>query len=124
MNKEQMLEMKKAYEANLVLTLAQALGFKEEEIKAEWSLEKAIITITNVTRTTTNHYTFVAENNNVLLTMLGVKTHSVNGTMIAFEALPMSIDTQTLNAITHMIMEVLNSDPMAIPKIDTMEVTE
>ena len=115
MNKKQMLEMKKAYESALVSQLAQALGLEESKVTAEWSLEQAIINIVQGDDLATNIYTFTAKDSNLLLTMMGYKTHKSNNTIIAYEVMPMSIDVATLNALNALIMNVLNSDPLAAP---------
>ena len=115
MNKEQMLEMKKAYENALVTQLAQGLGMEESQITADWSLERAIINITQSDSTATNIYTFTVRDNNLLLTMAGYKIHKSNNIIAAYEIVPMSIDVNTLNTLNTAIMNILNSDPLAAP---------
>ena len=75
MNKEQILEMKKAYESKLSTELASALGMDTKNIVADWSLDQTVISITQADDTATNIYTLTAKDNNVLLTMLGYKIH-------------------------------------------------
>ena len=114
MNKEQILEMKKAYESKLSTELASALGMDAKNIVADWSLDQTVISITQADDTATNIYTLTAKDNNVLLTMLGYKIHkSANGAIIAYEAMPMSIDMATFGALNSIVMSVLNSDPLA-----------
>lgn len=114
MNKEQILETKKAYESKLSTELASALGMDTKNIVVDWSLDQTVINITQTDDTTTNVYTLTAKDNNVLLTMLGYKIHkSANGAIIAYEAMPMSIDMATLGGLNGIIMTVLNSDPLA-----------
>ena len=124
MNKEQILEMKKAYESKLSTELASALGMDTKNIVADWSLDQTVISITQADDTVTNIYTLTAKDNNVLLTMLGYKIHkAANGAIIAYEATPMSIDIATLGALNSIVMTVLNSDPLAA-EIDEAVVEE
>jgi hypothetical protein len=113
MNKEQILEMKKAYENALVIQLAQALGMEESKVTAEWSLEQTVINIVQGDEIATNTYTLTAKDNNLLLTMMGCKIHKSNNVIIAYEVMPMSIDIATFNALNALIMNILNSDPLS-----------
>jgi hypothetical protein len=125
MNKELILEMKKAYESKLSTELASALGMDTKNVVADWSLDQTVINITQVDNTATNIYTLTAKDNNILLTMLGYKTHkSANGAIIAYEATPMSIDIATFGALNSIVMNILNSDPLAIPENDEAVVEE
>jgi hypothetical protein len=46
--------------------------------------------------------------------MFGYKIHkAANGASIAYEATPMSIDIATLGALNSIVMNILNSDPLA-----------
>lgn len=115
MNKELILEMKKAYESKLSAELASALGMDTKNVVADWSLDQTVINITQVDNTATNIYTLTAKDNNILLTMLGYKIHkSANGAIIAYEAMPMSIDMATFGALNSIVMNILNSDPLAV----------
>ena len=115
MNKELILEMKKAYESKLSAELASALGMDTKNVVADWSLDQTVINITQVDNTATNIYTLTAKDNNILLTMLGYKIHkAANGAIIAYEATPMSIDIATLGALNSIVMNILKSDPLAV----------
>lgn len=118
MDKEQILEMKKAYENALVIQLAQALGMEESKVTAEWSLEQTVINIVQGDENITNTYIFTAQDNNLLLTMMGYKIHKANNAIIAYEVMPMSIDIATFNALNALIMNILNSDPLTAPETD------
>ena len=125
MNKELMLEMKKAYESKLSTELASSLGMNAKNVVADWSLDQTVINITQIDNTATNIYTLTAKDNNILLTMLGYKIHkAANGAVIAYEAMPMSIDISTLGALNSIITNVLNSDPLAAPETDEAVVEE
>lgn len=125
MNKEQILETKKAYESKLSTELASALGIDAKNIVADWSLDQTVINITQADDTATNVYTLTAKDNNVLLTMLGYKIHkSANGAIIAYEAMPMSIDMATFGALNNIVMNTLNSDPLIVPETDKAVVEE
>lgn len=125
MNKEQVLEMKKAYESKLSTELASALGMDAKNVVADWSLDQTVINITQADNTSTNIYTLTARDNNVLLTMLGYKIHkAANGAIIAYEATPMSIDMSTLGALNDIVTNILNSDPLAAPEPDEAVVEE
>lgn len=125
MNKELILEMKKAYESKLSAELSSALGIDAKNVVADWSLDQTVINITQSDDTTTNIYTLTAKDNNVLLTMLGYKIHrATNGAIIAYEAMPMSIDVSTLGALNSIIMSILNSDPLAAPEPDEAVIEE
>lgn len=125
MNKELILEMKKAYESKLSTELASALGMDARNVVADWSLDQTVINITQASDTTTNIYTLTAKDNNISLTMLGYKVHrGTNGAIIAYEATPMSIDLATFNALNSIVMNILNSDPLAIPENDEAVVEE
>ena len=125
MNKEQVLEMKKAYESKLSTELASALGMDAKNVVADWSLDQTVINITQADNTVTNIYTLTAKDNNVLLTMLGYKIHkAANGAIIAYEATPMSIDMSTLGALNDIVTNILNSDPLAAPEPDEAVVEE
>lgn len=125
MNKEQILEMKKAYESKLSAELASALGMDAKNVVADWSLDQTVINITQISDTATNIYTLTAKDNAVLLTMLGYKIHhAANGAIIAYEATPMSIDLSTLGALNSIVMNILNSDPLAVPETDEAVVEE
>lgn len=114
MNKELILEMKNAYESKLNTELASALNIDAKDIVVDWSLDQTVINITRVYDTTTNIYTLTAKDNNVLLTMLGYKIYkAANGATIAYEAIPMSINMSTFSALDSIIMNILNSDPLA-----------
>ena len=125
MNKELMLEMKKAYENKLSTELASALGMDVKNVVADWSLDQTVINITQADNTATNIYTLTAKDNNISLTMLGYKIHkSANGTIIAYEATPMSIDLTTLDALNGIVTNILNSDPLAAPETDEVVIEE
>ena len=112
MNKELILEMKKAYENKLSTELASALGMDTKNVVADWSLDQTVINITQADNTATNIYTLTAKDNSILLTMLGYKIHkAANGAIIAYEATPMSIDIATFGALNSIVMSILNSDP-------------
>ena len=113
MNKEQILEMKKAYENALITKLAETLGLELSQITAEWSLNQTVINITQGDKSVANVYTFTAQDNNLTLTMMGYRTHTLNNKIIAYEVIPMSINVATLNTLYTLIMNVLNSDPLA-----------
>jgi hypothetical protein len=125
MNKELILEMKKAYESKLSTELASVLGMDAKNVVADWSLDQTVINITQASDTATNIYTLTAKDNNISLTMLGYKIHrGANGAIIAYEATPMSIDLSTLGALNSIVMNILNSDPLAIPENDEAVVEE
>ena len=125
LTKEQILEMKKAYESKLSAELASALGMDAKNIVADWSLDQTVINITQISDTATNIYTLTAKDNAVLLTMLGYKIHhAANGAIIAYEATPMSIDLSTFGALNSIVMNILNSDPLAVPETDEAVVEE
>lgn len=121
MNKELILEMKKAYESKLSIELASALGMDAKDVVTDWSLDQTVVNITQASNTTTNIYTLTAKDNNISLTMLGYKIHkSTNGAIIAYEATPMSIDLTTLDALNGIVMNILNSDPLAAETNETV----
>ena len=125
MNKELILEMKKAYENKLSTELASALGMDTKNVVADWSLDQTVINITQADNTATNIYTLTAKDNSILLTMLGYKIHkAANGAIIAYEATPMSIDIATFGAHNSIVMSILNSDPLAAPETDEAVVEE
>ena len=125
MNKEQMLEMKKAYENKLSTELASALGMDTKNIVAEWSLDQTVINITQTDNNTTSIHTLTVKDNNILLTMFGYRIHQgASGAIIAYEATPMSIDISTLGALNSIVMNILNSDPLAAPETDEAVVEE
>ena len=125
MNKELILEMKKAYENKLSTELASALGMDTKNVVADWSLDQTVINITQADNTATNIYTLTAKDNSILLTMLGYKIHkAANGAIIAYEATPMSIDIATFGALNSIVMSILNSDPLAAPETDEAVVEE
>ena len=119
MNKEQMLEIKKAYENKLSTELASVLGMDAKNVVADWSLDQTVINITQADNTTANIYTLTANDNSMSLTMFGYKIHkAANGAIIAYEAIPMTIDISTFGALNSIVMSILNSDPLAAPETD------
>lgn len=115
MNKEKILETKKAYEDKIQSAIAQALSFYEKDVVVNWSLDGTIIYLTKTSDQVINKYTLNVSDTDISITMLGYRIHKdANDSILAYENIPMSINAQTLNTLHQIITSIINSDPLEV----------
>ena len=108
MNKEQIMQFKANYEAQLIKQLSTALQVDPKNITVNWSLEQVNFAIKLITKNNTNLYAFVATENNLSVSMKSYATYNDGFGLLENVAIePTTTDLNTLLAIKNIVDSII-----------------